>query len=205
MKIETYEVTELKADGTEDNLEESKQLIESLGLEGQKKLFDKDDTDYKAFPYRKMTNQEYNVYRLICPNKTQLDNFSGELIPLRVLQIAAHAKECDFVHQLQVWYPESADIKDPVLVGVKWDDESRIGSNYADRTYYILARWGAVLKPLNELVVDAANILKTQLKSQLVRAKVEAESDLQKVDSTVDAYLSGSDKYKPSVTFSGLS
>ncbi len=93
MQVETYEVTEQYGIDKTECEAEAIALIESLGLTGQQnRLAETENGDKIAVPYRKMTQEESFVYRRICPKRTKLENYESGWIPLRVLQIAVHAK-----------------------------------------------------------------------------------------------------------------
>ena len=110
VQVETYEVGETGFDGESIECDaESIEIMEKLGLDGQLQLVVSDEGEATArIPYRKMTKDEALVFELIFGKKTSLKNFSDEAIPLRVLQVAAHAT--DIFDQIQVWHKPSADI-----------------------------------------------------------------------------------------------
>lgn len=151
MLVETYEVTELMADGSLECEEEAKELIEQLGLSGQMKLANK-ETGTRS-PYRKMTKDESFVYSRLLPVYTKISDYSDGPIPLRVLQVAAHAK--DEFDELYVWHPSNADVKDPLLVGIK-------NVSTYEHHHYILARWGDVLDAFDKIAVKAAEIWRNE-------------------------------------------
>lgn len=142
MLVETFEVTETYSDGSVECEAEALELIEKLGLEGQQKLVAGDGESRVRSPYRKMTKEEAVIYQALCPQESALAEFSESAIPVRVLQVAAHA--VDLFDHLIVWSAENADVKDPILVGFN-------GSKYSTTERFILARWGAELLPLSEL------------------------------------------------------
>ncbi len=100
VQVETYEVPEVAYDGTVESSEEAITLIRSLGLQGQEKLISGNKNDVRS-PYRKMTKEEFIVYSSLFEDKTPIDKYGDEPIPLRVLQVAAHAK--DLFDKLEVW------------------------------------------------------------------------------------------------------
>jgi hypothetical protein len=182
MKIQTYEIEEtsseiatLAADG------EAMQIIDSLNLVGQLGLTNK-ETDTR-FPYRKMTKAEREVFGVICPYKTRIENYSDGLIPVRVLQVAAHAAATQHCDWLEIWHPESSDIKDPFLVG-------RIGSKqsngYTD-SFYLLARWGEELLPFEQMEAIAQKIKARQLVAKLKGILAEVQADLATVVAAQEA------------------
>ena len=185
MKIETYEVElidqseiqALAADG------EMSQLIEDLGLTGQSKLL---GVDLQPFPYRIMTKEEQVVFSIIFSQRTKLTEFSSELIPLRVLQVAAHVKSTNFIDkEMWVWHPEDSR-HDPLLVG----HASIPGSQWGER-YFLLARWGAALLPFSALRDKAKVIWSAERKTKLAKAEMEFKLLKDTVSNDADLYLSG--------------
>ena len=141
MDIETYECQEVTA--TLEQSEEAKTLVESLGLSEQQKFYTPNEAP--VFPYRKLTAQEKMVYHTLLSSYSELSKFGESAVPLRVLQVAAHAAQCfqDKQHKLFVYHSPNADVKDPLLT-------LRVGSDYSYEEY-ILARWGEVLENFNTL------------------------------------------------------
>lgn len=137
MKIETYEQSELDADCQPECEAEAVALIEQLGLKGQKQLLKKkSDGETGRIPYRQLTIEEAYVYRTLLTKETCLREYGDAPIPLRVLQVAAHAKELfDEVQVLSA--PTASDLKDPVLIGV--------AKRGHEKDLYLLARWGEEL------------------------------------------------------------
>lgn len=173
MLVETYEVEEVKTEiGNLAADSEAAELINKLGLEGQSSLLNKETVT--RFPYRKMTKEEGFVYSVLCPKKTELAKYSEASIPLRVLQVAAHAKDTAFLDEMVVLYPENADIKDPVLVGYK-----KVGY---ETHQYILARWGTELEPLSKLLPIALEKRKGQLRAKLCQFKAKIEAELASIE-----------------------
>ena len=167
MDVETYEAIETTIDGIETS-DEAIALIEQLGLEGQKSLLVKDeDGNEDRIPYRQMTRQEKRIYEFICPSKTELSKYSESPIPVRVMQVAAHAQQ--YFDHLMVWHPEG-NIKDPVLVGIK-------GSQWSGEIF-ILARWGECLDSLDNLAKLACNICKAKYITKLEEIMAEAKEKI---------------------------
>ncbi len=92
MLVETFEAIETDAGGEVECDAEAIALIEELGLEGQRKLINKTGDAPARNPYRKMSIQERFAFRALMPKHVALDKYSDGPIPLRVLQVAAHAK-----------------------------------------------------------------------------------------------------------------
>lgn len=176
MLVETYEVTELTADLKPECDAEALALIESLNLNGQMDLATRsDDGAAKRNPYRHMTREEALVYGLLLPKKTKIADYADGMIPLRVLQVAAHAKE--HFTELWVWSPASAADKDPLLVGMTKQPIPGMPSHYTRDTEWLLARWGDVLLPFPELIKQAAVRAREKINLAIRRAKGEIEKD----------------------------
>ena len=142
--VETFECSETAAEPIEAT-EEAVSLMESLGLEGQLTLVRGKTADAPAArcPYREMTAEEFFVYGKLCPAVIKLKDYSAAPVPLRVLQLAAHAQTLGMFRRLEVWDRESVLVKDPVLVGIVTDPNYE----WMTKTRFILARWGEVLEP----------------------------------------------------------
>lgn len=151
MLVETYEVEEIKGEaGVMAADSESIEIIEKLELEGQKSLVDTKTAT--RMPYRELTLQEKNIFQILCPHRVKLEEYSRGPIPLRVLQVASHAKELGmFKGGLWVLCPTSTADLDPVLVG------SKNGDPYTPLDC-LLARWGDTLEPLDVLAEKAQKI-----------------------------------------------
>jgi len=145
MQVETYEATETTVDGAECT-QDAVQLMRELELDGQLKRLEQ--SNGVANPYRKMTAEEAFVYQRVCPKRTRLNEYDSGWVPLRVLQVAAHART--MFTTLLVLHPEDVRI-DPVLVGTS----TKYNALHTRDDDHILARWGEVLLPLAELRAKA--------------------------------------------------
>ena len=189
MQTETYEVTE-SLDQTEmqqlANDGEVALLIESLGLEGQKKIMSPTGTQ---LPYRQITAQEKLVFECLFPKKCDLTEYKDGPIPLRVMQAAAHVKslELEDLAMLQVWYP-TAGKDDPVLVARK---------SYWQSPIYLIARWGQALLPFEELKRKATKIIEASCKQKLLKGKQEIDMALTLLTSRVDEAIETGSEYNP--------
>lgn len=164
MQVETFECSETASEPIEAG-EEAIALIESLGLRGQKALVgtnEKTAQDERS-PYREMRRDEQFVYSMLCPEKMTADEYDAAPIPLRVLQVMAHAKSLGLFNSFQIWDKESVAVKDPVLVarvGEEWQSNAKL---------YILARWGEVLESWPTLLAQAIKIFNEKRKSAFAK------------------------------------
>lgn len=178
MQVETFECTETASEPIEAT-EEAVSIIEQLDLAGQRELIKpKSDEGFASrCPYRIITAEEEFVYRTLCPTRTRLETYNAGPIPLRVLQIAAHAQSLGLFKRLQVWDKESHVVVDPVLIASTKDSDYSWDNN---RTF-ILARWGEVLETFSTLLTKAIAMKRAALIQQAealvnqVRAKTDAE------------------------------
>lgn len=193
MLVETYECHETAAEPIEA-CEEAVRLMMELGCDGQQELLKTDANDIvRRLPYREMTADEDFVYSVLCPVKVQLSRYRSSPIPLRVLQVAAHAKATEQFDELLVWDRGTAAEKDPVLVGMKPDP--------ANPTYtwlrkkFILARWGEELEAFAVLLKRAVDTKRQQFLDGIrsVAARTSAEESRIIGMSTADIITAGAD------------
>lgn len=196
MQVETYEV-ESKGDDEIQILAsdgEAAMLIESLGLDGQKAMLNKDSGDF--FPYRKITKEEHAVFKTLFTNRCEAKSYKDGPIPLRVLQLMSHAKELHHpdLAYFEVWYPEAGH-DDPVLVGRK---------TYYQDPVYLLARWGNALDPFEALQEKAVKKSVAQAKVKLMQIQSKVGSALADVDSHVRAAILKGELFDPQLHGEGL-
>lgn len=166
MQVETFECTETAHEPIEA-CEEAVRLMDELGLDGQKTLVTKSEkTGFDSrCPYREMNGTESFVYRVLCPEESSLKDYGRSPIPLRVLQVAAHAKSLGIFKELRVWDRASPAVKDPVLVGVK----KHLQYDWMDGPVFILARWGEELETFSVLAKRAFDAKREQFVDTLQR------------------------------------
>ena len=182
MKIETYEIepasTEIE---TLANDGEAKMLCEELGLTGQLSLVDNKEATF--FPYRHMTNIEMRVFKVHCPMQTNLTSYKSDVIPVRVLQVAAHALKLGKLHHIEVWHPKDAKL-DPVLVGYT----TQYGGDL-----YLLARWGEAWKDFTVLLSEAKKHYMSVRKAKLDKAVQELAQHQRNLSQDTDLFFAGED------------
>lgn len=192
MEVETYEIEETTTEGKPPEEVEAVaiQMIEEMGLDGQKKLLaGPEDEVGTRIPYPIMKASEKAVYEQICTSKADLVDYSAGIIPLRVLQVAAHAR--DIFEGLEVWYPDIHD-PDPILVGKRKPPGRTYGQEY-----FLLARWGEVLEPFEELAAKAEKLLKDDWKNRAETKLAEIKAFQASMDAQVKKYLGGTHVYTP--------
>jgi len=168
MEIETFEIEDATSEASQmANDATALELIEQLGLEGQKKLSNKDTLTRVA--YQEMTAEEYFVYKALFTMTADVKNYSAGIIPVRVLQVAAHALQSNMFLKVEVWYPATARIDDPVLAGF-------IGPNSYTGQWYKLARWGKALLPFDKLITEAIEVRRKFRFDKLTKMQEEIKS-----------------------------
>lgn len=161
MQIETYECeTVPSAEFTEEAIA----LAEKIGATKQSNFYQEGKP---VIPYRFMTPVEMAVYQIMLPHRDEINNFDAGPIPLRVLQVAAHANEILEEGTLVVWH-QGVGKDDPLLT-------LRIGTSYSGK-YYLLARWGDVLEEFAVLLEQAS-------KRQVLKMKVKLAGMRREIDS----------------------
>lgn len=154
MQVETYECQETTSEPIEAT-EEAVALIEQLGLEGQSALLGKGTTDVPSrVPYPEATAEQMRVFETLCPSRIKASQYRRGPIPLRVLQVLAHAQSLGFFEEFMVWDRESQEVVDPVLVGVV-----KTSQYIWENKHHILARWGEHLDEWPAMVRAAKRII----------------------------------------------
>lgn len=185
MQVETFEQTEVVGGELEkESSPEALELIKKLGLSGQEKLVctvqDGGETVITRCPYREMSKREKAVYETIYPHKTDIKNYGESMIPLRVMQVAAHAESLGFYQGINVW-SELGKPVDPILVGMRGYSE----------TPHILARWGEALETFDVLYQKALQAKIEEFRAKAQKAKCAADQVLASLESTAYESLSG--------------
>ena len=172
MEVETFEVTEIGEDLKPECTEEQLAMIEKLGLEGQQSLLTGNE-EVPIMPYQQLSADLMKVLTTVFPTSMKVEEYDRGPIPLRVLQIVAHAREIPQFKEIFVWCHENAADKDPVLVAK--------GEGYSE--YYLLARWGMdALVSFDELTRMAAESMRGAIKSILVKIQSEVRSQMDHID-----------------------
>jgi hypothetical protein len=187
MIIETYEIEEKvgEAIGTTPEVEaEALQLIEDLGLDGQKSLVVKDDEGGESrIPYPEMTKQEIVVYKIRFPVQDKAQEYSMGILPIRILQVVKHAKE--LFDRVYIWHDKVRD-PDPILIG-------KIGEKH-----YLLARWGEALAPFKQIMEEAREKLREEWLHKGAALKIKIDSWLgTDLETRLTEKLNGEWVYEP--------
>jgi hypothetical protein len=183
MLVETYECEET-AEETVEMAAEAVKIIEEMNLEGQHSLIaPKDDgEDAERIPYREMTAEEKWVFELVCPHQEKLRTYGRAPMPVRVLQVAAHAESLGIFTELFVWAAEPQQDPDPVLV-------ARIGDGYSGTRWFLLARWGEALDEWPALWNKAVAKFRQIVADKFTAIRADMERDAAEAETLSDAEL----------------
>jgi len=183
MNVETYEIEDNSTEAsTMANDATAMELIDKLGLNGQKKLLNRDTVT--RVPYRVAEAEELAVFRAHNTETCALEDYSFDSIPVRVLQVAEHARSLDYFKRFEVHYPKVGRVDDPVLYGV-WEG-CLPGRSWSSTIYYILARWGKSLKPYPVLRDEAIELLRAKKEASARKAQREIASLLEDLKTSKD-------------------
>ena len=178
MKTETYECSEVAAEHPEVT-SEAIEIIESLELEGQKGLISRTDGPNPIrCPYRMMKAEEKFVFELLCPQRREASEYKASAIPIRVLQVLAHANSLTIFKAYQIWAAEG-EIKDPVLVAYTSTETWRSKTGP-----YILARWADELDSWAQLTKQAMVIWKAKTLSELKSLERKIRGTIETIEKT---------------------
>lgn len=185
--------------------------IDSARDEIARKYLDMQPNNYV---YQLMTPNLENIFKCICPVKTNINNYTVNAIPTIVLEEISKIKS-DY-QRIEIWYDDKQ--KDPICVAIspsiKIDDENgRLQNKYgsfktnedalkfiednnlighkpydysssADK--YLIARWGDEIEPMSILSEKAKKRYLMQQKRHLMEQKLDAEKRLAMLDLECD-------------------
>ena len=168
---------------------ENLQLREELGLDPLP--LKEDNADF--FRFRKMTQEEGNVYDVLFPEKTSISLYR-EFIPNDILQALVEFKNtCPFYHiqEAKVWHAKDYD-PDPILTvscRTEKDDYSFVNATY------IIGRWGEALESFATLQAKAFKQWKEKRITQLSDIIEEAQLALRKAEKAQSIGKTGSPSF----------
>lgn len=152
-------------------LDEWHRMIGELGLEGQQKTA---VPDKSPIAYLFMTPSMVATFETLCPREVELKDYSAGPIPLKALEHIKLAVQEKHFDRIMIRYDDKSP--DPVAIGEKgyfytWNPsyvkltknerDALVASGAKEQMYFtaterfLIARWGAEAKPLEELAQDA--------------------------------------------------
>lgn len=162
-----------------DQIDEWKLKCKELGLENQLTLAQ----DGKSpIPFAFMNQVTKRVYETLCPMKVELIKYSKTPIPLEVLGLIQLSQNEKYFKSIEIWYDDKSP--DPLAVGRLKNDEYQWNDDL-----YLIARWGDVLRPFEELKKMAIKVFTESKRIELTRSIVKLESDLKTLEADVMAHF----------------
>lgn len=177
----------------EESDDERRAMIElatELGLERQAALHKTkvEPVVAEQFQWRPAKDVELVVYGFLCPQKTDLNDYTDEALPKRVLELVKQAKP--HFDSFVVWH-KAERVKDSVLFG-KRSVLVNPGEKYEWKrvTLYPIARWGGELEAFDKLTKRALEVFRTNAKSALNALERKVKTILGDViDLEVDGFV----------------
>jgi hypothetical protein len=130
-----------------------------------------------------MNQVSKRVYETLCPAKVDLIKYGKTPIPLEVLGLIQLSQREKYFSKIQIWYDDKSP--DPLAVGVIPD---RNGYTWNDELY-LIARWGDVLRPFEELKEMAIKVFTNSKRIEITRSIAQAEQQLKTLEIDVQAHF----------------
>lgn len=160
-----------------EKIDEWKSKCEELGLSEQLALA---QPGKSPVPFEYMNTVSKRVYETICPQKINYKKYSKTTIPLEVLSLIALSEKEHYFEEIQIWYDDKSP--DPLAVGfIKKDSWTY--------DFYLIARWGDVLRPFDELKEKAIKVYKNSYLLNLRRTLAETNEKIANIDNNVALYF----------------
>ena len=177
MAVQEFMIDEVKDIAeNEGKATEWSELVEKLGLEGQRQLCSAAPTSPIPFPH--MNKEMIRVYEVLCPSKMLIKDYNKTTIPTRVLEIAGLCFMKEYFGKIEIWYDDKAP--DPIVVGCDGEDK------------YILARWAAEIEEYAVLRKKAIERKSREMKAKLEQSLYEARTALDRgIDGETERWLAG--------------
>jgi hypothetical protein len=173
-----------------DKIEEWKSKCEELGLSEQLSLA---QPEKSPIPFVSMNTVMNRVYTTLCPEKVDYKRYRKTAIPLEVLSLIALAEKEKYFTEIQIWYDDRTP--DPLAVGILKKQEW-------SHDLFLIARWGDVMRPFDELKEKAIQVYKNTSIIQLKRSVADANEKIANIDNNVALYFDAQiDAYSVSNTF----
>lgn len=183
------ESTELIHDS--EKLEEWKNKCEELGLTEQLELTSENKS---PIPFEAMNTVSLRVYETLCPAKVDYKSYKKTTIPLEVLSLIHLSVNENYFNGIEIWYDDKAP--DPLAVGFL-----QSGGQYSHKDYFLIARWGDVLKPFEKLKELAIKRYTNSSRLSLKKKVADTEQLLNNVENNAALYFDAQAEYYQVVGF----
>lgn len=160
-----------------DKIEEWKEKCSELGLNKQLDLC---APDKSPVPFEFMNTVTMRVYEQLCPAKSKYKEYDKTAIPLEVLSLIALAERERYFESIEIWYDDKSP--DPLAVGY-------IKKGEWSRDLYLIARWGDVLRPFEELKERAISLYQRVGRLNLERRISESQYLLANIETNTALYF----------------
>lgn len=170
---------------SETPVELTLELYERYMEAGLGKMLDFQSGKAVINPFPVMRKSDENMWSMICPTRSKLEDYNREVVPVRVLEVIELVQKNDLFEELSIWYDEQAP--DPILVGTKTLD-----SQYPHtKTRYLLARWSNELRPLSEIREEAKQRWLRKHRHDLTVKRDKVVTALASIELHAEAFLDG--------------
>lgn len=160
-----------------EKIEEWKAKCEELGLTEQLAL---SEPGKSPIPFESMNVVSNRVYTTLCPAKVKYKAYKKTTIPLEVLSLIALAEKESYFEEIEIWCDDKTP--DPLAVGV-------FNAKAWDREYFLIARWGDVLRPFEELKEKAIQVYKNSTLLSLRKNLAETNQKIVDIENNVALYF----------------
>lgn len=121
------------------------------------------------------------VYATLCPQMVDYKKYTKTAIPLEVLGLIHLSINEGYFTDIEIWYDDKTP--DPLAVGLIKT------SQYSIKDTFLMARWGDVLKPFEELKAQAIKVYTNSSKIKLQQRLVETQNFLSNVELNSERYF----------------
>lgn len=171
LELETFDLIDVSAPNYDELVDEYRSKAASLEI----------DVSNRIIPFPNLSKAEIHTWETYCPQKTDLKEYK-QVIPIEVIRLAEEIKKRNYFYKIQVWEENKEEV-DPVMIGVFKGDYSS--------PLYLLARWGAALKPY-EVIRDIAKKMWKENKTARLNEEIKkAQRQLEDMDENCVKYFNG--------------
>lgn len=142
-----------------DQLTEFNALVSELGLQCNNV---KDD-EKSPIPYMWLDEATLRAFKILCPKIDPIKDYRFE-IPLEVLRNVKLSETEKYFDWIEVW--SNSKDPDPFAIGRVYKTPNDRDKKYTwNASHYLIGRWGAENKEINELIEMAVKIASSKIKN----------------------------------------
>lgn len=140
-----------------DQLNEFNNLVNELGLKCNNHI----DGEKSPIPFMWLDQSTIRAFKLLCPMVDKIKDYRLE-IPLEILRNIKLCEVEKYFDWIEVW--SNTKDPDPFVVGRVFKSAQDIEQNYTwNAEHYLIGRWGAENKSINELIEMAVKMATTKI------------------------------------------